>query len=119
MLAVAFIRWWYGPGWKQLAHNIQVRLERTMLSLSVPTLARTLFSPWKRIMTTPGSGIDAHVKAALDNAVSRFVGFVVRSTVLMTAMAIMTFTAIIGLLQILLWPFLPVLMLVLLVKGMP
>ncbi len=119
MLAVAFIRWWYGPGWKQLADNTRTRLHRTMLSFSVPTLARTLFLPWKRIVTAPGSGIDAYIRAAIDNTVSRLVGFTVRIIVLATALLMMGVMTLVGALQIIVWPVLPVLMVVLLVKGMP
>jgi len=119
MLAVAFVRWWYGAGWKQLARNNKRRLHRTMLSFSAPTLARTLFAPWKRIVTTPGAGIEAHIRAAGDNAISRLVGFFVRLIVLMTAGIVIGGLSVASLFQMIIWPLLPPLVLVCLVKGMP
>lgn len=108
MLAVAFVRWWYGTGWKTLVRNVQRRLQRTALSFSVQTLSRTLFAPWKRIVTAPGVGIGAHLRAAGDNAVSRAVGFTVRLTVLFSAAICLFFAGLAGLLQIILWPLLPI-----------
>jgi hypothetical protein len=118
MLAVAFVRWWYGDGWKLLAHNVQRRMQRTADSFSVPTLVRTLFSPWKRIITVPGSGIGAHLRAMGDNAVSRAVGFMVRLFVLLGAGVSLLCMGIAGILQIILWPLLPALVIGLFIKGL-
>lgn len=118
MLAVAFIRWWYGAGWKNLAHNVQRRSQRTVDSFSVPTLARTLFAPWKRIVTAPGAGIDAHLRAIGDNIISRLVGFTVRLTVLFSAGISLVIILLIGILQLMLWPLLPPAAIVLVVGGL-
>jgi hypothetical protein len=118
MLAVAFIRWWYGAGWKNLAHNVERRGRRTIDSFSVPTLMRTLFAPWKRIVTKPGAGIDAHLRAIGDNAISRLVGFTVRLTVLLSAGVSLVFLMIFGLVQIIIWPLLPPAAIVLIIGGL-
>jgi hypothetical protein len=118
MLAVAFVRWWYGTGWKQVAANVRLRLKRTADSFSVQTLARTLFAPWKRIVSAPGSGIDAHLRAIGDNAVSRAVGFTVRLTVLLTAGLCLLFMVVAGILQIILWPVVPLAAIGLIIKGL-
>ena len=107
MIAVAFVRWWYGTGWRQVAQNANKRLSRTLLSFSVPTLLRTLFAPWKRIVTPPGAGISQHFKAAGDNAVSRLVGFSVRLIVLFTAGLVMLLTGATGVVLLLAWPLIP------------
>jgi hypothetical protein len=109
MLAAAFARWWYGAGWKLIQLSVYTRMQRTLASFSVPTLARTLFAPWKRIITKPGAGIDAHMRAAVDNSVSRFVGFTIRATVLVTAGICLLGVGLAGVLQIVLWPLLPLL----------
>ncbi len=109
MLAVSFVRWWYGTGWKLVNRTVRRRLERTAASFSVPTLIRTLFAPWKRIVTAPGAGIDAHLRAMGDNAVSRTVGFIVRLTVLLAAGLTLGGIAIAGILQFILWPLVPLL----------
>jgi hypothetical protein len=118
MLATAFISWWYGDGWKLVAANVSKRLDKTLASFSVPTLARTLFAPWKRIVSTPGSGIDAYFRAALDNFVSRCVGFTVRLIVLLTAVLCLAFIAIVGVLQIALWPLVPLLIVAFAIRGL-
>jgi len=107
MLAVTFVRWWYGAGWNTLVHNVQRRNQRTIDSFSIPTLLRTLFAPWKRIVSAPGAGIDAHLRAIGDNAISRLVGFTVRLTVLVSAAVSLAFLAVFGLIQIAVWPFIP------------
>lgn len=117
MLVTEFFSWWYGAGWKLLAKNVQRRLERTLLAFSVPTLARTLFAPWKRIVTAPGAGISEHMRAALDNLVSRLVGFTVRLTVLLAAGVSLAIMAFAGLVQVVAWPLLPLIILFCLVRG--
>ena len=118
MLAVAFIRWWYGAGWKTLARNVQRRGQRTIDSFSVPTLVRTLFAPWKRIVTKPGAGIDAHLRAMGDNAISRLVGFTVRLTVLLSAGVSLMLLMLFGVVQIILWPLLPPAAIALIIGGL-
>jgi hypothetical protein len=118
MLAVALVRWWYGAGWKQVAANVRLRLKRTADSFSIQTLSRTLFAPWKRIVTAPGSGIDAHLRAIGDNMVSRAVGFTVRLTVLLTAGFCLLVLLLAGVLQILLWPVVPLAAVGLLIRGL-
>jgi hypothetical protein len=118
MLAVAFVRWWYGAGWKQVMANVQLRLKRTADSFSIQTLVRTLFAPWKRIISTPGSGIDAHLRAIGDNMVSRAVGFTVRLTVLFTAGLCLLVLWVAGILQIILWPVVPLAAVGLIIRGL-
>jgi hypothetical protein len=118
MLAVAFIRWWYGAGWKTLARNVERRAQRTIDSFSVPTLVRTLFAPWKRIVTKPGAGIDAHLRAIGDNAISRLVGFTVRLTVLLSAGVSLMVLMLLGVVQIVLWPLLPPAAIILIIGGL-
>ena len=117
MLATAFISWWYGPGWKLVASRAAQRLDKTLASFSVPTLAKTLFSPWKRVVSAPGAGISDHFRASIDNTVSRFVGFGVRLTVLLAACVTWLAIGIFGLVQLVLWPLVPPLIIICLVKG--
>jgi hypothetical protein len=118
MLAAAFISWWYGAGWRLIGKRVSRRLDRTLESFSVPTLARTLFAPWKRIVTTPGAGIGAHLRAAGDNFISRLVGFSVRCIVLVAATVSMGGIAVFGLIQFVIWPLIPVLVVVGIIMGL-
>jgi hypothetical protein len=117
MLALEFFTWWYGRGWRQLIKNMQRRISKTSSMFSVPILLRTLFSPWKRIITYPGSSLDAKLRAFSDNMVSRLVGFCVRLLVLFTAGIMLFIVGAVALIEIAVWPVLPLLVIVTLVKG--
>jgi hypothetical protein len=84
---------------------------------SIKALLHTLFAPWKRIVTSPGAGLEARMRAIGDNLVSRCIGFVVRSMVLLTAGVAFVALSIVGLLELIVWPFVPLLGLALIVKG--
>ncbi len=109
MLLVAFVQWWYGPGWRDAANRLSSRIRDTYLMFSVPMLLPTMFAPWRRIISYPGRGIEAKLRAALDNLISRVVGFMVRLMALLAAITIMGLYAIIGGTLLILWPVIPVL----------
>ena len=117
MLALEFFTWWYSRGWQQLVKNMERRITLTSSMFSVPILLRTLFAPWKRIITYPGASIEAKIRAFSDNMVSRFVGFTVRIFVLFTAAIMLLIVSVVALVEIVAWPLLPIIALVLLVKG--
>jgi hypothetical protein len=117
MLALAFFRWWYGQGWLKLFHDIQKKISNTFKAFSAPILIRTMFAPWRRIVSHPGSGIGNHFQAMIDNLVSRVVGFSVRLLTLVLVAVTVTLLAIVGGVGLILWPLLPVGCVVLIVKG--
>jgi len=103
----AFFSWWYGRGWKLVATSFRPRLRGVANAFSVRQLLRTLFEPWRRIVTEPGSSLEDRWKAGLDNAFSRMVGFVVRSFVLVAAAASLVAIAVLTLIEVVAWPVLP------------
>ena len=107
MLMAEFFQWWYGEGWVLQARKLQLRLREVSQVFSVSILLRTLFAPWRRIVTAPGKGLDAHIHAAIDNAVGRLIGFLVRLVVLFTAGITTVALLLAGLVQLVLWPVLP------------
>ncbi|GEM_PF-162355 len=107
MLMLSFFSWWYGPGLIGLVRTIQRRMQQLADMFSVAILLRTLFSPWRRIITYPGAGLEAHLRAMLDNMVSRVIGLLVRVSVLLAATILFVLLAIVSALQIILWPLLP------------
>lgn len=117
MLIVAFFKWWYADGWKLQAQKVINAVKSVGQTFSVSLLLRTLFAPWRRIQTAPGKGIDAFVQAAVDNAVGRFIGFLVRFMVLIAAGVAGVFILIIGGATVLLWPVLPFAPIALFVMG--
>lgn len=113
-----FVKWWYGPGWAGVVTNIKARAETLSDMFSVSILLRTLFSPWRRIITYPGAGLDAHFRAMLDNLVSRFIGFMVRVCVLIAAGVGFSVLLIASLVELVLWPLLPLVGIGLVVWGL-
>ena len=77
------------PGFYRFCWNICIGVKLWLWSIlnnfSVIQLTRTLFAPWRRIITYPGASIDEKFKAWGDNVFSRMIGFVVRLGVLIAA----------------------------------
>ncbi|HSX27820.1 MAG TPA: hypothetical protein VLF60_00005, partial [Candidatus Saccharimonadales bacterium] len=83
MLVASFFSWWYGAGWRMNASQVAHRLSRTSEFFSITLLLRTLFSPYRQISAAGVRGnISVQLRAMLDRIVSRFVGFFVRTFVL-------------------------------------
>jgi hypothetical protein len=108
MLMLEFVRWWYGRGWAGALQAVKDRAAALSELFSISILLRTLFSPWRRIITYPGAGLDAHLRAMLDNLVSRFIGFFVRISVLIAAGVVFVAWFVMSALELALWPVLPV-----------
>lgn len=107
-MILELVRWWYGSGWMQTVHRISTWTSSVEHTFAIPTLLRTWFAPWRRIVTVSGRGIDAHIRAALDNFVSRCIGGFIRTIVLLIA-AVSSFAAFMaGVLMMIIWPVLPI-----------
>ena len=117
MMALEFFKWWYGAGWVLARQRLRAKLTAIEAAFSVSTLLRTLFAPWRRIVSYPGAGLDAHVRAMIDNLVSRVVGFTVRILVLLGAAVITVIFGIAALTLCLLWPILPAMAITALIWG--
>ncbi len=107
MLAVEFFIWWYTRGWSQTFLDLRRRLTNTLHLFSVSILLRTLFAPWRRIVTYPANGLAERFKAMGDNLVSRSVGFVVRVLTLLLAGFMLLVVAVVNVAIAILWPLLP------------
>lgn len=107
MLVLSFFSWWYGRGWKQVLDSFGPRLQGVMDNFSVSQLFRTLFAPWRRIISYPGSNIEERFRAWGDNLFSRIVGFVVRSVVLLAALLVIVLVAALTVIELAVWPLLP------------
>jgi len=117
MLFISLFSWWYQDGWALVAKSFQKRTNSILESFSVVLLLRTLFSPWHRIISYPDHNLAAYFYAAIDNLISRLVGFVVRCFVLIGAILTLIISLIITFVELIIWPLIPPLCVVLLVYG--
>lgn len=99
--------------WKSVFKTVQ-RVEHVF---AVPVLLKTLFSPWKQIVTLPGRSLDEKLRAAVDNLVSRIVGFFARLGALILATISMTAAFALMLVVAFAWPFIPFFIIYLLIRG--
>lgn len=111
------LRWWYVSGWVQAIHRITEQAGRVERIFSFTILLKTLFAPWRRIISPPGRGLDAKVHAALDNLVSRCIGFVIRITVILVAAIAIVIATLLGILVAILWPLIPIAIIAFMIKG--
>ena len=118
MLIGSFFSWWYGPGWRHALNSFGLRIKGLSELFSVQQLLRTVFQPWRRIVTVPGSSFEDKLRAWGDNLVSRGIGFVVRSAVLLAAAITITAVSVVTAGEIIVWPLVPILAPVLIVKGL-
>lgn len=117
MLLISLFSWWYQDGWALVVKSFRKRTTDIIESFSVTMLLRTLFSPWRRIISYPDKNLAANFYALLDNIISRMVGFSVRLMVLIGAALILVISLIITLVELVLWPLIPPLIVFLLVYG--
>lgn len=118
MFMLDLFSWWYGSGWAGVLSATKNRFRGLAETFSVRTLVLTLFSPWRRIITYPGASIDARMRAIGDNLISRCVGFTVRFFVLLAAAVSFALLCIAGLIEVIVWPLVPLIAVALIVKGL-
>ncbi len=117
MLVGEFFVWWYTRGWYQVVLSMQRRMTKALNMFSASSILRTLFAPWRRIITDPGDSISTRFKAFGDNLFSRCIGFVIRIFTLLIAGLLLAVVGIINILLIVIWPFLPLAIVFAIIKG--
>jgi hypothetical protein len=105
-MLLEFLTWWYSKGWLDFVKKINQWITGIWRMFSVSILLKTLFQPWKRIISPPGKSLDAIVRAMIDNLVSRVIGFTVRMLVLTAALIVTSMAAMVGGAVSLGWPLL-------------
>lgn len=117
MLFLELFTWWYGDGWRQAGRGAVNLVNKVKLTFSIPILLKTLFAPWRRIITPPGRSLDEKMRALGDNLISRAVGFVVRLFSLITALVLVVLAAVLGSFMAIVWPLIPLLIVISVIKG--
>ena len=77
---------------------------------SLDLLLRTLFSPFRQISAGSVRGpIGVQLRALVDNLISRIIGGIVRTIVIVIGSVTLLLSCTLGLLRIIAWPFIPLL----------
>jgi len=110
MFIVGILSWWYGAGWRQRLVMLKERLATTIDYFSIDLLAGTLFSPFRQISAGRVNGpLGVKMRAFFDRLISRCIGAMVRSTVIVIGVAAILLHSIIGCLTLIIWAALPIL----------
>lgn len=100
------LRWWYGAGWGWVSGLIKSGLRQINRVFAVSILCKTWFSPWKQITsTTPHQ---TFFQRLADNTISRLIGFVIRTAILVVALAWTIISVGSGVILVIVWPLLPI-----------
>ena len=107
---MALVSWWYGSGWLDQVGLVRTRFARVADRYSLGLLARTLFSPFKQLDAygNGGNSLDAKLRGWLDLQISRMIGAMIRSFMLIFGLMAMLVEALIAVLRLIVWPLLPV-----------
>lgn len=110
MFIVGMLSWWYSAGWKARILIVRERLEQTMDFFSINVLLGTLFSPYRQISAGKVNGsLGVRWQAFVDGILSRFIGFIVRSIIIIIGSFAVLLQVLSNCLVLLLWPFIPLL----------
>ena len=114
-----YVLWHYWEGIKNIAAlglNF-LRFENHFFSQKL--LLKTLFSPYRRMQERYKKGFDveAFLESAIINFITRLVGFLLRSVILLASGVANLFTIIAIPIALVLWIFLPLLIVALLIAG--
>lgn len=121
MAIVGILGWWYGAGYKRALLLVRARLISLFDYFSIDLLLRTLFSPFRQISAGRVDGpLPVQLRAFGDRLVSRMVGGVVRTIVMIIGIIAILSTTLWGLLYLAFWaivPLLPIIGLTLMLTG--
>ncbi|MBC7512363.1 hypothetical protein H7142_01730 [Candidatus Saccharibacteria bacterium] len=109
MIIVWALSWWYGAGWKARLLLTYERLLVTYDYFSIGLLAKTLFAPYRQISAGSVDGpIGLKLRAFADRQISRMIGAVVRSTLIVAGAVWLFVQVILGLLALGSWALVPI-----------
>lgn len=118
---MGLLSWWYGTGWKQRFRALAERLLGTADYFSIDLLLRTLFAPYRQISAGKVTGpIGVQLRAFFDQLLSRIIGAIIRTFMIIAGLVGMLFYIVIGGILVLLWgviPLVPIVGIVLFVTG--
>lgn len=108
MVIVGLLSWWYGAGWRQRLFAVRDTLVNLYDYFSFELLLKTLFSPFRQISAGKVRGpLGVQFRAWIDRLVSRTIGAIVRSMVLVIGVVTVCLAVIWGIVRIIVWPLIP------------
>lgn len=121
MFLANILYWWYGGGWLGRVQLLKSRLVASADFFSIDLLASTLFAPYRQISAGSVDGpIGVKVQAFFDKLLSRIIGAIVRSFMVIFGVVAMFLQLLIGLIMLGFWlilPLFPVIGLIMMVLG--
>lgn len=87
---------------------------------SITGLLKTLFAPFKQTQASGRGSLEMRFRIMIDNLVSRMVGFVARTFIILAGLVVALFIMITGALFVVIWPLIPLALpvaLILIVMG--
>lgn len=121
MFLAGILSWWYGNGWLSRVQVIKDRLLASSDFFSIELLASTLFAPFRQISAGNVSGpVGDQIRAFFDRLISRTIGAIVRTCVILFGLIAISIQAIFGLVVLISWliiPTFPIVGLIMMVIG--
>lgn len=121
MFLANILYWWYGGGFFRRFCIIKGKLASSMDYFSINLLASTLFAPYRQISAGNVTGsISIQMQAFFDRLLSRFIGAIIRTFMIVIGTTVILVQSIIGLLILTVWlivPFMPFIGLIMMAVG--
>lgn len=109
MFIVGLLRWWYTRGWRSRVQLVMDRIDATMDYFSIGLLAKTMFALFRQDGAGKVDGpLSVKINAFFGRLVSRLIGAMIRSTVLVIGLFAITFHALLGLSVLAVWAVVPI-----------
>lgn len=110
----ALVVWHFGTAAKGLVVAWRNFLVFNLIYFPIRELSKTLFSHWRRSADSYSRGLDigGWARAFLGNMISRVIGAAIRLAIIVVGLIVEVFIFFAGLLMLLIWIFLPVLLVI-------
>lgn len=110
MFLVGILSWWYKDGFLSRIQTAKNRLVMSADLFSITLLLRTLFNPFRQISAdASGASLSEKIRAYFDRLLSRVIGSVVRSFMIIIGSIVLVAQALFEMFTIVFWLFIPIL----------
>ena len=110
MFPLSLLSWWYTTGWSDQVKLISNRFARVSDFFSIGLLLKSLFDPFRQTFADGGGpSFDAKIRAWADKTISRGIGAMVRSAIIIVGVLALVGEGLVALIRLIAWPLLPIL----------